>query len=52
VVTKAQRMLDFHPTDFHAGLKETYRWYLKHHEKNTLNYAFEDALLAEAGRNP
>jgi nucleoside-diphosphate-sugar epimerase len=52
VVTKAQRMLDFHPTDFHAGLKETYRWYLKHHEKNTHNYAFEDALLAEAGRNP
>jgi nucleoside-diphosphate-sugar epimerase len=52
VVTKAQRMLDFHPTDFHAGLKETYRWYLKHHEKNTLNYAFEDALLAEAARNP
>ncbi len=46
VVTKAQRMLDFHPTDFHVGLAETLRWYLRHHQKDTSNYAFEDALLA------
>ena len=48
VVTKAQRMLDFHPTDFFAGLKETFRWYLRHHEKNTSNYEFEDSLLGYA----
>jgi nucleoside-diphosphate-sugar epimerase len=46
VVTKAQRMLHFKHTDFAEGLKETYRWYLRHHEKNTSNYAFEDKLLA------
>lgn len=46
VITKAQRILDFHPADFHAGLKETYRWYLRHHQKNSSNYPFEDRLLA------
>ncbi|MEO8125856.1 MAG: SDR family oxidoreductase [Bryobacteraceae bacterium] len=50
VVTKAQRLLDFEPTDFVAGLKETFRWYLRHHEKNTSNYAFEDSLLACADK--
>ena len=45
VITKAQRMLHFQPTDFLAGLKETYRWYLKHHAKNGTNYTFEDKLL-------
>jgi nucleoside-diphosphate-sugar epimerase len=52
VITKAQRMLGFHPTDFHAGLKETYRWYLRHHERNTSNYAFEDKLLALRPTSP
>ncbi len=45
VINKAQRILDLHPTDFMTGLKETYKWYLKHHEKNTSNYEFEDKLL-------
>jgi nucleoside-diphosphate-sugar epimerase len=48
VITKAQRVLKFKPTDFVEGLKETYRWYLRHHEKNTSNYAFEDKLIAMA----
>lgn len=48
VVTKAQRMLKFKPVDFLEGMKETYRWYLRHHEKNTSNYAFEDKLIANA----
>ena len=47
VVTKAQRMLEFQPTEFSVGLKETFRWYLKHREKDTSNYAFEDSLLAQ-----
>jgi 2'-hydroxyisoflavone reductase len=46
VVTKAQRVLHFQPTDFLTGLKETYRWYLRHHQKDTSNYAFEDFLIA------
>ncbi|HYZ84991.1 MAG TPA: SDR family oxidoreductase [Bryobacteraceae bacterium] len=46
VVTKAQRVLHFQPTDFLTGLKETYRWYLRHHERNPANYAFEDHLIA------
>jgi nucleoside-diphosphate-sugar epimerase len=48
VVSKAQRMLKFKPTDFLEGLRETYRWYLRHHEKNTSNYPFEDELIANA----
>jgi 2'-hydroxyisoflavone reductase len=46
VVTKAQRVLGFHPTDFAAGLKETYRWYLRHQGRKNPDYNFEDALLA------
>jgi nucleoside-diphosphate-sugar epimerase len=50
IVSKAQRMLHFQPTDFLTGLKETYRWYLRHHVKDTSNYPFEDRLLAAAAR--
>jgi nucleoside-diphosphate-sugar epimerase len=46
VVTKAQRVLHFRPTSFADGLKETYRWYLKHNSHRTPDYAFEDSLLA------
>jgi nucleoside-diphosphate-sugar epimerase len=48
MVTKAQRVLHLHPTDFVDGLKEQYRWYLRHHERDTSNYSFEDSLLALA----
>lgn len=48
VITKAQRVLKFKPVDFLEGLKETYRWYLRHHEKNVSNYPFEDKLIAAA----
>ena len=48
VIAKAQRVLKFKPTEFTEGLKETYRWYLKHHEKDTSNYPFEDKLIALA----
>ena len=30
VTAKAQRVLKFKPTDFATGLKETYKWYLRH----------------------
>ena len=48
VITKAQRVLKFKPTDFTEGLKEEYRWYLRHHEKDGSNYPFEDKLIAIA----
>jgi 2'-hydroxyisoflavone reductase len=44
VVTKAQRVLHFRPTDFLTGLKETYRWYLRHHHRPATDYSFEDYL--------
>jgi nucleoside-diphosphate-sugar epimerase len=46
VVAKAQRMLKFKPVDFAAGLKETYRWYLRNHKKSKIDYSFEDELAA------
>jgi nucleoside-diphosphate-sugar epimerase len=48
MITKAQRVLHFQPTDFAEGLREEYRWYLRHHQKDTSNYSFEDSLLALA----
>ena len=48
VINKAQRMLKFQPTDFKEGLKETYKWYLRHHHKDASNYPFEDNLIANA----
>jgi hypothetical protein len=38
-------VLKFKPTDLVEGLKESYRWYLRHHEKDTSNYPFEDKLI-------
>jgi 2'-hydroxyisoflavone reductase len=48
IVSKAQRVLGFRATTFEAGLKETYKWYLRHHRKPSLDYSFEDFLLAKA----
>jgi 2'-hydroxyisoflavone reductase len=48
VVTKAQRVLRFRPTDFAIGLKETYRWYMRNQKKREVDYRFEDSLLTYA----
>jgi nucleoside-diphosphate-sugar epimerase len=45
VTAKAQRVLKFKPTDFLTGLRETYRWYLRHNEFPKPDFGFEDALL-------
>jgi 2'-hydroxyisoflavone reductase len=50
VITKAQRMLAFKPTDFAAGLKETYRAYLKERPAPNVDYSFEDDLIARFGQ--
>ncbi|MGH9675385.1 MAG: NAD-dependent epimerase/dehydratase family protein [Bryobacteraceae bacterium] len=48
VIAKAQRVLGLRATDFVQGLRESYRWYLRHHKRPRLDYAFEDALLSRA----
>jgi hypothetical protein len=48
VVSKAQRVLGFRPTDFSKALKATYRWYLRHHNHKAADYSFEDKLLGMA----
>jgi len=48
IVTKAQRVLGFKPTPLAQGLKETYRWYVRHNQKRQIDYSFEDKLLAAA----
>jgi 2'-hydroxyisoflavone reductase len=48
VTAKAQRVLKFKPTDFGTGLKETYRWYMRHTNFPKQDYTFEDTLLANA----
>jgi 2'-hydroxyisoflavone reductase len=48
VTAKAQRVLKFKPTEFSAGLKETYKWYLKGATFPAPDFAFEDALMHNA----
>ena len=48
VTAKAQRVLKFKPTEFGAGLKETYSRYQRHNHFSKPDYGFEDALLANA----
>ena len=46
--TKAVRVLKLKPMDFIEGLRETYKWYHRHHQKDQSNYPFEDKLIANA----
>jgi 2'-hydroxyisoflavone reductase len=46
IITKAQRMLGFKPTDFAIGLKATYRAYLKRRGFPRPDFTFEDELLS------
>jgi 2'-hydroxyisoflavone reductase len=48
VVTKAQRMLSFRPTDFAFGLKVTFEDYQKKRPSFRADFSFEDELLARA----
>lgn len=48
VITKAQRMLTFRPTDFATGLKLAYKHYLKKRGFPRADFSFEDELLARA----
>ncbi|MEO5923980.1 MAG: SDR family oxidoreductase [Bryobacteraceae bacterium] len=48
VTVKAQRILKVKMTDYATGLKETYKWYLRHKDFPVPDYSFEDKLLAKA----
>jgi len=48
VVSKAQRVLGFRPTEFAEGLKTTYRWYMRHRNHTPPDYAFEERVLGMA----
>jgi nucleoside-diphosphate-sugar epimerase len=52
VIGKVTRVLKIRLTSFDAGLKETYRWYLRHHRNGHMNVDFEDKLIAMAGAVP
>jgi nucleoside-diphosphate-sugar epimerase len=43
---KVARILKVKTTPFDAGLKETYRWYLRNHKPRTASFEFDDRLLA------
>ena len=45
IITKAQRMLAFKPTEFVTGLKTEYRAYLRHRGFPPPDFSFEDKLL-------
>jgi len=46
IITKAQRMLAYKPTEFGAGLKTTYCAYLKKRRFPKPDFSFEDDLLS------
>ncbi|MBV9760006.1 MAG: NAD-dependent epimerase/dehydratase family protein [Acidobacteriaceae bacterium] len=47
IITKAQRMLAFKPTEFQTGLKLTYRSYLSRRRFPKPDFTFEDGLLSQ-----
>ena len=52
VIGKVTRVLKIRLTSFDAGLKETYKWYLRHHRNGHMKVDFEDRLIAMAGAVP
>ena len=52
VIAKAQRVLKFKPEPFASGLKETYKWYLRHKDYPKPNFEFEDELIAGVQQMP
>lgn len=47
-VGRVKRVLNVVLTPFGAGLKETYKWYLKHGSDRKLDFTFEDKLIRQA----
>ncbi len=47
-IGKVARMLKMKLTPFDAGLKETYRWYVRNHKPRTSGFEFDDKLFGLA----
>jgi 2'-hydroxyisoflavone reductase len=47
-VGRVRRVLNVTMTPFSAGLKETYKWYLRHGEQRTPDFSFEDKVIRQA----
>jgi hypothetical protein len=47
-VGRVRRVLNVTMTPFATGLKETYKWYLRHGEQRTLDFSFEDRVIRQA----
>jgi nucleoside-diphosphate-sugar epimerase len=47
-VGRVKRVLNVAMTPFATGLKETYKWYMRHREDKRLDFAFEDKLIRQA----
>ncbi|MEJ2481615.1 MAG: SDR family oxidoreductase [Gemmatimonadota bacterium] len=45
-ISKGERLLGLSPTDFPSGLAETYEHYLEKRVDSSIDYGFEDGLLA------
>jgi len=45
---KVRRLLNMTLTPFEDGLKETYRWCLRHHKPRTAGFEFDDKVLGMA----
>lgn len=51
MITKAQRMLAYKPTEFATGLRETYKCYLRERQPAPLiDFSFEDQILSRFGQ--
>jgi nucleoside-diphosphate-sugar epimerase len=46
-VTKVTRVLGIRPTPFDQGLRETWRWYQRRARRASIDFTFEDKLLAQ-----
>jgi len=47
-VGRVKRVLNVSLTPFAAGLRETYKWYIKHAADRKLDFSFEDKLIRQA----
>jgi 2'-hydroxyisoflavone reductase len=50
-VGRVKRVLNVSLTPFQVGLKESYRWYLKHVDERKLDFSFEDKLIRQVREN-
>jgi len=47
-VGRVKRVLNVAMTPFATGLKETYKWYMRHREDRGTDFSFEDKLIKQA----